>query len=139
MKHRLHLPPGERRRLAELTAKGYPAETCGLLLGTVVDGDRRVEHAIAGRNRNRERARDRYELDPLDHLRAEEEARRAGLAVVGVWHSHPDRPALPSETDRLAAWAGWSYLIAAVDAGGLQALRSFRIAEGTFVEEEIVE
>ncbi|MEM8709360.1 MAG: Mov34/MPN/PAD-1 family protein, partial [Planctomycetota bacterium] len=24
--------------------------------------------------------------------------------MIGVWHSHPDRAAVPSEEDRAAAW-----------------------------------
>ena len=139
MTDRLFLPLETRQRLAKLASKGYPEESCGLLIGTCGAGEHRVERAVEARNLNRERARDRYELDPVDHLRADEEARRAGLEVVGVWHSHPDHPARPSETDRLAAWEGWSYVIAAVGAEGLADLRSFRLADGNFIEEEIVE
>ena len=138
MKTRLKLPLAARHGLAELVAKGYPEETCGLLVGSAVDGERRVERVVQARNLNRARPRDRYELDPLDHLQADEAARRDGLEVVGVWHSHPDHPARPSETDRGAAWPGWSYVIAAVGASGLGELRSWRLEEAKFEEEEIV-
>jgi proteasome lid subunit RPN8/RPN11 len=51
--------------------------------------------------------------------------------VLGVWHTHPDHPATPSETDRAAAWSGWSYLILSVVRGELAELRSWRLDEST--------
>lgn len=86
---------------------------------------------------NRVRARDRFELDPRDFLAAELAARRTGREIVGIWHSHPDHPAVPSETDRLAAWEGWSYLIAEVTRERAGALRSWRLVHDRFVEEAL--
>ena len=83
------------------------------------------------RNLNVERAHDRYELDPRDQLAAERAARDSGREVIGVWHTHPDHPATPSETDRAAAWSGWSYLILSVVRGELAELRSWRLDEAT--------
>ena len=37
----------------------------------------------------------------------------AGLTVLGFYHSHPDHPARPSETDRRHAWPYYSYVIVA--------------------------
>lgn len=134
----LVLPGPLRARLEELVRAGYPRETCGLLVGTVAGGAARVAEVVAARNLNVERARDRYELDPADLLRAEDAARAAGCEVVGVWHSHPDHPARPSETDRAAAWEGWSYVIAAVTSAGVEDLRSWRLHDGAFLEEELL-
>ena len=89
------------------------------------------------RNLNTERAEDRYEMDPLDLLRADEMARARRLDIVGVWHTHPDHPARPSATDRAQAWDGWSYLILEVGAGGVQAMRSWRLEGAEFVEEAV--
>jgi proteasome lid subunit RPN8/RPN11 len=59
------------------------------------------------------------------------------LEIIGIWHSHPDHPARPSETDRAAAWEGWSYLIASVTKHGVADLRSWRLQGKDFVEENI--
>jgi len=128
-----------RERLIELARAAYPAEGCGLLVGaSLLSGAIvRVVDVTSARNRNVERARDRYELDPADQLAAEDAAAARGLDVVGVWHTHPDQGALPSETDRAGAWEGWSYLIVAVARGGVADLRSWRLAAGRFQEEEI--
>ena len=116
----------------------YPNEACGLLVGRPpTELGPAVVRAVRCANLNRERAHDRYQLDPADHLAAEDAARNEGLEVIGVWHTHPDHPAQPSETDRAAAWEGWSYLIVAVSARGVSDVRSFRLRGEAFVEEEI--
>src|SRR5262245_7956981 len=115
MNSTLVLPLAVRGAIEVLVRVGYPNETCGLLLGRR-DGKRvRVLGDWPARNVCRERARDRFELDPQDSLAAEAAASQAGLSLVGVWHSHPDHPAKPSPTDRAMAWPDWSYLILAVD------------------------
>jgi proteasome lid subunit RPN8/RPN11 len=137
MAHLLRLPVSQRRQLEAWARHGYPLESCGLLLGREVPGGREVTAVRQARNLNTARAHDRYELDPEDFLAADLAARAAGLEVVGVWHTHPDHPARPSETDLAAAWPGWSYLILAVQAGQVAALRAWRLAGEAFVEEEI--
>ncbi len=136
----LGLSPRLRAQIEDWAAAGYPEETCGLLLGRALGEGTAVEQATHGHNLNRVRAHDRFELDPRDFIAAEHAARDAGLEIVGVWHSHPDHPAHPSETDRACAWAGWSYLIVAVDAGGAVDSRSWRLAggDGPFAEEALV-
>jgi proteasome lid subunit RPN8/RPN11 len=54
-------------------------------------------------NREEEMPRVRYQIAPEDLIRIEREARDAGLAIIGYYHSHPDHPARPSETDRRMA------------------------------------
>jgi proteasome lid subunit RPN8/RPN11 len=127
----LVLPDDVRERLRELALADYPREACGLLLGRVEGIRRVVELVHPARNLNVERAHDRYELDPRDQLAAERAAREGGREVLGVWHTHPDHPATPSETDRAAAWSGWSYLILSVVRGELAELRSWRLDEST--------
>lgn len=133
----LLLPPAIRAELEAAAAAGYPDETCGLLLGTSGGEGCVVTAQHAARNLNRERARDRFELDPQAYLAAEARAAAEGIEVVGVWHSHPDHPARPSETDRRQAWPGWSYVILAVASGEVVDLRSWRLAGKVFIEEEV--
>lgn len=133
----LYLPDEARAELEQRVRRGYPHETCGLLLGTQTEGRGQVVHVTQARNLNTERARDRYELDPNDFLAADAQARGSGLALIGVWHSHPDHPAIPSETDRAAAWPGWSYIILSVTKDGVADLRSWRL-DGEDFEPEAV-
>jgi len=133
----LHLPQAARAQLEDWIRAGYPHETCGLLIGTHTGERGEVARVTQARNLNAERAHDRYELDPNDFMAADAEARAAGLEVIGVWHSHPDHPALPSETDRAAAWAGWSYVIASVTREGVRDIRSWRLNGDDFEPEAV--
>lgn len=116
---------------------GYPLETCGLLVGQQSNDQIQVSRVVQAQNLNKERAHDRYELAPQDFIAADTEAQKAGLEIVGVWHSHPDHPARPSEVDRKSAWEGWSYLIMAVNHDGVHDMRSWRLVSERFVEESI--
>ena len=88
---------------------GYPNEVCGILIAAggngMVTQTRRVRNTVV------ERARDRYEMDPLDQIRIQRECDEAGLEIVGYYHSHPDHPARASITDSERSWAGPVYLI----------------------------
>ena len=92
--------------------EGYPHEICGILVGP--RGARTATGSKRARNIIVERARDRYEIDPLDHIRIQREADEAGQDIVGYYHSHPDHPAQASVFDTERAWAGYVYLIVAV-------------------------
>ena len=96
-------------------SEGYPHEICGIMLGPRGDGT--VTDVRRARNIVVERARDRYEIDPRDHIRIQREADAEGLDIVGYYHSHPDHPAQASRFDTERAWAGYVYVIVAVHEG----------------------
>lgn len=96
-------------------AEGYPHEICGILLGP--RGGRTATDAKRARNLIVERARDRYEIDPRDHIRIQREADAGGQDILGYYHSHPDHPAQASRFDTERAWAGYVYVIVAVHSG----------------------
>jgi len=120
--------------------KAYPEEGAGFLLGKV-DGEWRQVTAILELTNAREDAarHNRYLLTPQDYLRGEQEAERLALDVLGVFHSHPDHPSLPSEFDRQWAMPWFSYVITSVQAGRAAESRSWRLMEdrSQFVEEKI--
>jgi len=96
-------------------AEGYPHEICGILVGP--RGLRTATEAKRARNIIVERARDRYEIDPRDHIRIQREADADGQDIVGYYHSHPDHPAQASRFDTERAWSGYVYLIVSVANG----------------------
>ena len=76
-----------------------------------------------------------YELDPKSLLRANQ-LDDDGFEV-GIYHSHPRSPAVPSQTDiNLAHYPHWTYLIVSLQAE--PDVRAWRIREG-HVEEEPIE
>ncbi|HUF38510.1 MAG TPA: M67 family metallopeptidase [Anaerolineales bacterium] len=121
----------------------YPEEGAGFLLGEV-DGDdvRRVRDVIpAGNARENGARRTRYLITPLDTYEADLAAEARGLEVVGVFHSHPDVPNVPSEFDREWALPWYSYTITRVDGGRATNTRSWRLTDDRerFIEEELLE
>jgi proteasome lid subunit RPN8/RPN11 len=107
-----------RKALAQVhehASEGYPNEICGILVGP--RGSSRVTDIRRARNTVTDRARDRYEIDPLDHIRVQRECDSNGLEIVGYYHSHPDQPAQASVFDAERSWAGPFYLIVSVDGG----------------------
>ena len=96
-------------------AEGYPHEICGILVGP--RGSRNATEAKPARNIIVERARDRYEIDPRDHIRIQRDADADGQDIVGYYHSHPDHPAQASRFDTERAWSGYVYLIVSVANG----------------------
>jgi proteasome lid subunit RPN8/RPN11 len=117
----------------------YPEEGAGFLLGA--NGVSRQVTAILPIHNAREDAarHNRFLLTPLDTARAEDEADARGLTIVGIFHSHPDCPNVPSEFDRDWALPWSSYTISRVDRGKAVSIRSWRLNDDRagYFEEEI--
>lgn len=94
----------------------YPDECCGILLGkTEEDGTKILAKLfITDNSRSRTEHYHRFEISPDDLLRAEQDARKEKLDVLGFYHSHPDHPARPSEYDRQHAFPFYSYIIVSI-------------------------
>ena len=119
----LAIPKGIQQQIEAHGVASYPYEGCGLLLGTV-----EAEKPV------------RFRIDEQEWVRAELEAMRQGLDVVGVFHSHPDSPPVASPRDLAwAAFAGYSYLITEIRQAVAVNGRSWQLLpdRSGFVEEEI--
>ena len=114
----------------------YPEEGAGFLFG--VDSDvRRIFSLLPLPNRRETEARhNRYILTPQDYLAGEQEADRLGMTLLGVFHSHPDHPNIPSDYDRDWAQPFFSYVITSVQKGRAVASRSWRLLEDRSAFEE---
>jgi proteasome lid subunit RPN8/RPN11 len=132
----LVLSRASRARVRALSRSAWPREACGLLIGRTAGARTEVRRVVGAPNLAH--GEGRFELDPGAVVAAENEARRAGLALVGAWHSHPARPPRPSEADRHGAWPGWTQLIVALDARGRAELRAWRPDGAAWVEVPIV-
>jgi proteasome lid subunit RPN8/RPN11 len=115
----LTLPASLARQIEEEGAAAYPNECCGVMIGRDVKQAgavrRLVERLEPLKNSfTADEQYHRFSLDPLDLMKAEKSAGNEGKLVLGFYHSHPDHPARPSETDREHAWEFYSYLIVAI-------------------------
>lgn len=117
--------------------KHYPEEACGFLVGHEKDDVRVIEQSWPANNISNENRKRRFIVEPLDYLKAERKANAEGLTLLGIYHSHPDHPAIPSEHDLAAAHPYFSYTIVSVLEGVVDSTRSYQLMEGKFAEEEV--
>ncbi|MEB3292369.1 MAG: M67 family metallopeptidase [Synechococcales bacterium] len=133
----------EHQQMMQVHAESsYPQEACGLLIGRSltdqIDGldiqvlevqptlnawSPEVGEWIGGGTGKF----DRFWIDPAEILRVMQEARSRGLEIVGVYHSHPDHAAIPSECDRQMAWSQYAYIILSVMQGQMAACQGWSL------------
>jgi len=95
--------------------ESYPHECCGFLLGDFVDGGlvREVRQTI---NQDQEPTT-HFVISAIEYGQVQFAAEEAGLEIIGVYHSHPDYPPIPSQTDMNEAWPDAYFLIVSVHEG----------------------
>jgi proteasome lid subunit RPN8/RPN11 len=129
--------PDAKARMISIGEKGFPHEICGLMLGKAGEAGV-VEEVFECGNLNKLKPETRYDMDPKDYMKGEALARQKGLDVVGIFHSHPDHPDKASETDRQAAWPGFSYVIMSIQKGKFASMKSWVLNnQSQFDEEQI--
>ena len=124
--------------IVEHAKETYPNECCGILIGNSMT-EKKVFYVQMATNLNKERAFDRYVMDPTEIYLADKEARSQSLELMGFYHSHPDHPDRPSEYDREMGQAGYSYIIVSVNKGTDVSVKSwsFKKDDEPFKEEAI--
>jgi proteasome lid subunit RPN8/RPN11 len=139
----LHLTPNQLHQLAHQAITQYPQECCGLIIGKIDQNSRitqqiwptanswtidsELEFLDENQPKSTHSPRDRFAIDPRDLLLAQRSARDRHLTIIGIYHSHPDHPAVPSERDRQQAWPHYSYLILSVQTGQVIDQRSWQL------------
>ena len=81
----------------------------------------------------------RYTIDPRTFIDAQKYGRSRNLNVIGIYHSHPDHAAIPSEFDRVCAWSQYSYMIVSVNRGKAGDIQNWCLDENhQFQPEEMI-
>ena len=106
----------------------FPNECCGFLYGNETDG-RHITLAVPVTNSKDGDQRRRFEISPLDYLRAEQFALQNDTQLLGVYHSHPNHPAIASQHDLAVAMPYFSYVIVSVMEGEVADLKSWRLKD----------
>lgn len=131
----LYLSPSAWERIHEHAKTGYPHEVVGVLAGRRDDGE--IAQATPLQNQSQSRPGDRYTVDGLELMRTERALEAQGLEIVGYYHSHPDHPAMYSDTDRDLALPTMAYLITSVRQGVVGDTRCWRLrADRTEMDED---
>jgi proteasome lid subunit RPN8/RPN11 len=92
------------------------------------DGVRAVTSIARAGNTRMDSPQNRYNIDPKELVRIQREAREREEDIIGFYHSHPDHPAMWSQTDFAEAhWLGCSYVITSVEKGKAVLTNSFEL------------
>lgn len=157
----INIFPTDIEIMTKEAISSYPLECCGLLLGKVEDEQKQVMKVIPTKNdwenqkelfvkfdplddRNQDwlvherQCRDSFSINPLTFLKIQKQARVDNLDIIGIYHSHPDYPAIPSAFDTKFAWSIYSYIILSVTEGQVTTIRSWILIEShEFIEENL--
>jgi proteasome lid subunit RPN8/RPN11 len=130
----LRMAPDVYARMLGHCYDGLPLEACGLIGGD----PSQARATLCYPAKNTAASARIYSVDPLDHLRADRDAEKKGLEIIGVFHSHTHTDAYPSPTDvAQAPDPSWHYVVVSLrDIAPV--LRSYRIVEGKIAEEPVV-
>ena len=124
-------------RILEHAKSVVPEEACGLIAGTIEEGNKIIRKVYI--LTNIDHSNEHFTLDPKEQLAAVKDMRANGFAPLGNWHSHPESPSRPSEEDkRLAYDSKASYMILSLMDADNPVLNSFHIEGDVSTKEELV-
>lgn len=133
----------------------YPEECCGLLLGVIKNNHKQIievfptknnwtleENKILSNNTDNSKKYlskyNRFSIAPSILVKIQKEARDRQLQIIGIYHSHPNHIAIPSEFDRAIAWAEYSYIIVSTTSNQVNEVTSWQLDDTkNFQQEDI--
>jgi len=119
----IQIPQAIHDDLIAHAREGFPLEVCGILGGT---GD--TVSAIY-RMTNTDASNEHFMMDPKEQFKVIKDLRAAGIAMLAIYHSHPETPARPSEEDiRLALTPDVSYVIISLANAAAPDIKSYKIS-----------
>ena len=114
-------------QMALAAKKAYPNECCGILVGKKSEkGEIEITEIREASNQFQGQKSVHFQIDPLFIYRLEQELEARGLEIVGVYHSHPDSPAILSKEDEKYMVPGLEYVIMSVQNGEIADVKSYR-------------
>ncbi|MEQ1888781.1 MAG: M67 family metallopeptidase [Alphaproteobacteria bacterium] len=130
-RHGLHISLADISRIEAIAKSELPRECCGIMLGSLSGNGWVVSGIEESRNVADQDRNDRFEIDPALLLRIQKAARLGLPRMIGVYHSHPNGGAEPSQTDMATAWqTGMIWLITAVGLERIETRAYLREAAG---------
>ena len=104
---------------------GFPLEVCGIV------GRTGESVSVLYRMTNTDASNEHFMMDPKEQFAVIKDLRAKGLAMLAVYHSHPETPARPSEEDiKLALTPDVSYLIISLADAAVPDIKSYKISSG---------
>ena len=88
----------EKDTLVAHAIEKQPSESCAMLLGKKVGDTWNVKEVFL--TQNIDNSQTNFTISPEELLKGYQLAEKMNLELVGVFHSHPNSNAAPSDTDR---------------------------------------
>jgi len=128
----ISISPIFRNAMIEHAVRELPNECCGVLLGR----NQTIERVVP--MRSIPPSPDSYFMDPEQQVEVFSEMEKNVKSLLGIYHSHPNGPAFPSDTDKnLAYHPGAVYFIVSLENRDHPEVRAFILKEEGFKEVSI--
>jgi len=88
----------EKDKLITHAIERQPNESCAMLLGEKIDDAWNVKEVFL--TENMDKSQTNFTISPEELLKGYKLAEKMQLELVGVFHSHPNSDATPSDTDK---------------------------------------
>ena len=88
----------EKDKLITHAIERQPNESCAMLLGEKIDDTWNVKEVFL--TENIDKSQTNFTISPEELLKGYKLAEKMHLELVGVFHSHPNSDATPSDTDK---------------------------------------
>ena len=111
-------------------------ECCGFFFGHANTINRTVTKSLMATNSTPKDKCTNFAISSQDYLQAECIAQKENLSFLGIYHSHPNRPAVPSEYDQEMAFPWFSYIIISVINKKFKKIRSWQLNGHLYFQEE---
>lgn len=125
--------------LKKTVHKEFPIEACAILFGKMNQNEAYATKIFLASNKLKSKIR--FEIDPIDFLKALKEAEKEGLELIGFFHSHQTH-AKPSSIDLkyMKLWGNAIWLIFSLVEESLAAYQFINeklLETSIIIEEEI--
>lgn len=128
----IRIPQAIHDNLIAHAREGFPLEVCGILGGT---GE---SVSAIYRMNNTDASNEHFMMDPREQFSVIKDLRAKGLAMLAIYHSHPETPARPSEEDiKLALTPDVSSVIISLADAAVPDIKSYKISSGNVQIETI--
>lgn len=131
----MNIPDTFLRQMVDHAEKAFPNECVGFVLGLSNPGAYTSTGLYPTENSHPGEKKRRFLVGPEEYMKAEALAIKENTELIGIYHSHPNHPAIPSEEDQKYAIAGMVYPILSIRNGIFDHLRVWLVNEDRQFEE----
>ncbi|MCX2473290.1 M67 family metallopeptidase [Pedobacter sp. MC2016-05] len=121
----IHIKSSAASAIGLIAISEFPKECCGFFWGD----KNAIRLAKEVKNNSFENKSESFRISDADYLSAEEFAEKNNVLLLGVFHSHPNQPALPSREDLDFAMPNFVNIIVSVGREGVREMRAWVLKE----------